>query len=84
MEGKPSRKVYTISPEGKIAMEQNVKQILSENQKHFSSFDLAMANSQILKPFETFECLKNYLKSTDERIKFLEKSILMQESNITR
>lgn len=81
VEGKPSRKVYTISPEGKIAMEQKVKQILSENQKHFSSFDLAMANSQILKTVETVECLKLYLKSTDERIEFLEKSIIMQESN---
>jgi DNA-binding PadR family transcriptional regulator len=81
VEGKPSRKVYTISPEGRIAMEQRVKQILSENQKHYSSFDLAMANSQILKPQEEIQCLKLYLKSTDERIKFLEKSIMMHKSN---
>jgi DNA-binding PadR family transcriptional regulator len=81
VEGKPSRKVYTISPEGKLAMEQKVKEILSENQKHFSSFDLAMANIQILRSDEAVQCLKLYLISTDERIKFLEKSMRIQESN---
>lgn len=81
VEGKPSRKVYTISPEGKLAMEQKVKEILSENQKYVSSFDLAMANIQILRSDEALECLKLYLKSTDERIKFLEKAIRIQESN---
>ena len=81
VEGKPSRKVYTISTEGKFAMEEKVKQILSENQKHISSFDLAMANIEILKPNEAVECLKLYLKSTCQRIKFLEKTIMIQESN---
>ena len=47
-EGKTSRKVYYITDKGKLAMEEKIKHILSGNQKQISSFDLAMANIQIL------------------------------------
>ncbi len=80
-EGKTSRKVYYITDKGKLAMEEKIKHILSVNQKQISSFDLAMANIQILNHNEIIECLESYLKSTDDRIKLLEKSILKQKSN---
>lgn len=78
-EGKPSRKVYYITKEGKLAMENKVKNLLSENRKQISPFDLGMANIEILGIDETINCLKLYLKSTEERIEFLEKSIDMHE-----
>ncbi|MDO9044483.1 MAG: PadR family transcriptional regulator, partial [Methanobacteriaceae archaeon] len=43
-EGKPSRKVYTITEEGQQAMQEKVQEILSENKKQIYSFDLGMAN----------------------------------------
>ena len=81
MEGKTARKVYYITDNGKLAMEEKIKHILSVNQKQISSFDLAMANIQILNHNEIIECLESYLKSTDARIKLLENSILNQKSN---
>ncbi|WP_223790423.1 hypothetical protein [Methanobacterium spitsbergense] len=58
MEGKTSRKVYYITDNGKLAMEEKIKHILSVNQKQISSFDLAMANIQILNHNEIIECLE--------------------------
>jgi hypothetical protein len=43
-------------------MEEKIKHILSKNQKQISSFDLAMANIQILNHNEIIECLESYLK----------------------
>ena len=67
-DGKTSRKVYYITDKGKLAMEEKIKHILSVNQNQISSFDLAMANIQILNHNEIIECLEIYLKSTDDRI----------------
>lgn len=74
-----SRKVYTITPEGKLAIQKKVKGLLSENKKLISPFDMGIANINTLKPEESVNCLKKYLKSTDKRIKFLENSIKMHE-----
>jgi DNA-binding PadR family transcriptional regulator len=79
-EGKPSRKVYNITEAGQQAMQEKVMEVLSQNQKQISSFDLGMANIEILGPKKVISCLNNYLKSTEERIEFLEKSIAMHES----
>ncbi len=79
-EGKPSRKVYFITEEGQKAMQEKVQEILSENKKQIYSFDLGMANIEILGPEKAITCLNDYLKSTEERINFLEESIVMHES----
>lgn len=78
-EGKPSRKVYYITEEGQKAMQEKVEDVLSENKKQISSFDLGMANIDVLRPEESLNSLNNYLKSTDKRIEFLEESIAMHE-----
>lgn len=78
--GKPSRKVYYITEKGQQAMQGKIQEILSENKKQIYSFDLGMANIEILGPEKAINCLNNYLKSTDERMEFLEKSIAMHES----
>jgi len=75
-----SRKVYYITDNGKLAMEEKIKHILSVNKKQISSFDLAIANIHILTYNEIIECLESYLKSTDDRIKLLEESILKQKN----
>ncbi len=60
-------------------MQEKVKGVLSENKKQIYSFDLGLANIEILGPEKAINCLNNYLKSTEERIDFLEKSIAMHE-----
>ena len=80
VEGKPSRKVYTITDDGKTAMQEKVRELIVENPKLISPFDLGMANIEALKPEKSVKYLKNYLKSTDKRIEFLEKSVKMHES----
>ncbi len=80
VKGKPSRKVYTITDDGKLAMQEKVRELLSENTKLISPFDLGIAYIDILNPEETIEAIKLYLESTNERIKFLENSIKMHES----
>lgn len=75
VEGKPSRKIYTITPEGGEALQNKVKSVLSENKKVISPFDLGIANIKTINPKEALESLKSYLKSMEERIFFLENSL---------
>lgn len=80
VKGKPSRKVYTITPEGKSAMQVKVRELLSENNKLISPFDLGIAYIDILNSEETIKSIELYLKSTNKRIEFLENSIKMHEN----
>ena len=81
VEGKPPRKVYTITEEGIVAMEEKVKSLLSKNKKLISPFDLGIAYLKLLEPEDVFECLKRYIDSVDEHINFLENSIHMMEKS---
>jgi len=79
--GKPSRRVYTVTKEGMKAIKEKIKALLSKNQKLISPFDLGIAYLDLLKSEEILECLNLYLKSTDERLSFLQDSIRrMKES----
>ncbi len=79
VEGKPSRKVYTITEQGRTAMKEKVQDLLSWNKKVISPFDLGIAYLTVLETKEVHKCLENYIKSMDGRIKFLESSVKMQE-----
>jgi len=79
VEGKPSRKVFTITELGKDTMKEKLTELLSWNKKLISPFDLGLAYLNYLEPQEVIDCLENYMKSTEGRIKFLESSVRMQE-----
>lgn len=79
VEGKPSRKVFTITDPGRQAMKEKLKDLLSWNKKLISPFDLGLAYLNYLEPQEVIGCLENYLESAQGRIKFLESSVKMQE-----
>lgn len=79
VEGKPSRKVFTITDLGRQVMKEKLKDLLSWNKKLISPFDLGLAYLNYLEPQEVIECLENYLESAQGRIKFLESSVKMQE-----
>jgi DNA-binding PadR family transcriptional regulator len=79
VEGKPSRKVFTITDLGKEIMKEKLNDLLSWNKKLISPFDLGLAYLNYLEPAEVIECLENYIKSAEGRIKFLESSVKMQK-----
>ena len=72
VEGKPSRRVYTITAEGKKAIKEKVKALLSNYDRPIYAFDLGIFSIPILKPMDVIEYLRLYLKSMDERLTFLE------------
>ncbi|HEY0196299.1 MAG TPA: PadR family transcriptional regulator [Methanobacterium sp.] len=80
VEGKPSRKVFTITDKGREIMKEKVRDLLSWNKKLISPFDLGVAYLNYLEPSEVVECLENYMESAKGRIKFLESSVKTQES----
>ena len=67
VEGRPARRVYTITEKGKKIMKEKVKDDLSQNKKLISSFDLGIAYHGLLEPEELSECLALYLESLDRR-----------------
>ncbi len=79
VEGKPSRKVFTITPLGREVMKEKLIDLLSWNKKSISPFDLGIAYLNYLEPLEVVECLENYIESAQGRIKFLESSVKTQE-----
>jgi len=79
VEGKPSRKVFTITELGRKTMKEKLKDILSWNKKLINPFDLGLAYLNYLEPAEVIEYLENYRESAHGRIKFLESSVKTQE-----
>jgi len=81
VEGKPSRRVYSITEDGISVLQEKVKLLLSEPVKLISPLDLGIAHIPILKPEVVVECLKNYIHSLDESIDFVEKMHYQHEEN---
>ncbi|MDD3753954.1 MAG: PadR family transcriptional regulator, partial [Methanobacterium sp.] len=79
VEGKPSRKVFTITDLGRKTMKEKISSLLSWNTKLINPFDLGLAYLNYLEPQKVIECLENYIKSAQGRIKFLESSVKMQK-----
>jgi DNA-binding PadR family transcriptional regulator len=79
VEGKPSRKVFTITELGRQTMKEKLTDLLSWNKKLISPFDLGIAYINYLEPQEVIDCLENYVKSAEGRIKFMESSVKTQE-----
>ena len=81
VEGKPSRRVYSITEDGKSVLQEKVKALLSDPTKLISPLDLGIAHIPILQPEAVVECLKNYIQSLDESIDFIEKAHYEHEEN---
>lgn len=74
-EGKPSRRVYTVTEKGKKIMEQKVKELLSESVKAITPFDLGISNILHVNKKDAIECLDLYIKTINSRINFLSNSL---------
>jgi DNA-binding PadR family transcriptional regulator len=79
MEGKPARKVFTITRLGRRTMKEKIKDLLSWNKKLISPFDLGLAYMNYLEPEDVVKCLENYKESASGRIKFLESAVRTQK-----
>lgn len=79
VEGKPSRKVFTITDLGRNTMKEKLTDLISWNKKIINPFDLGLAYLNYLEPREVIECLENYLDSAKGRLNFLESSVKMQK-----
>jgi DNA-binding PadR family transcriptional regulator len=75
VEGKPSRRNYTITEKGRMAMKEKVASVLSDCPKIISPFDLGLANIILLSRDEATKCLHKHIASLDERARFLENGI---------
>jgi DNA-binding PadR family transcriptional regulator len=75
VEGKPSRRNYTITEEGRKAMQEKVRTVLSTCPKLVSPFDLGIANIGLLGRDEAMACLQRHVESLDQRARSLEKGI---------
>ncbi len=67
-EDKPSRKVYTITQEGRYLMKVKVRSLLSQHKRIASPFDLGVAHLHLLSADETISCLQEHLKALDHAI----------------
>ena len=75
VEGKPSRKNYSITESGRAAMKEKIMNVLSSCPKLVSPFDLGLANINLISQEEAIECLRKHMDSLNERARFLERSI---------
>jgi len=81
VEGKPTRRVYTVTEEGGQVMKDTLVELLSEHTKLISPFDLGVAYLHQLGREKVLESLESYLESLDRRIGFLEDSITSYQEN---
>jgi DNA-binding PadR family transcriptional regulator len=75
VQGKPSRRNYSISEAGRGAMKDKIVSVLSSCPKLISPFDLGLANIGLISQEEAVESLQKHMGSLDERARFLEKGI---------
>lgn len=79
-----SRRIYIITENGKKAMNEKIKSLLSNYAKTVSPFDLGVINIWILKPKEALDCLKLYEKSINKHISCLENSLKKFDNSKSR
>jgi DNA-binding PadR family transcriptional regulator len=67
-EDKPSRKVYTITEEGRHILGAKIRSLLTQNKRIASPFDLGVAHLHLLSTRETVACLHERVRALDNAI----------------
>jgi len=70
VEGKPSRRIYSMTPEGLQELRERLKWMISVYHRVTSPFDIGLAYLSFLDEKDVRECLVLYRKSIDEQIAF--------------
>ncbi len=71
VKGKPSQKIFSVTPDGKKVMKDKVKELISEMERLITRFDLGLLNLNLLSKAEVKSCLDKYVNSIDETKKYL-------------
>ena len=66
-DGKPSRRIYSITTTGRKELTMKLEDVLSFNKKSISSFELGIAYIELLDSKRAIQCLNNYITSLEQR-----------------
>ncbi|MBA2862680.1 PadR family transcriptional regulator [Methanococcus maripaludis] len=66
-----TRKTYFATPLGQKAMQNKVKDLISNYEKLISGFDLGMSKLDILSKEEALECFEKYISAIEEKIDYM-------------
>ena len=72
VEGKLSRKIHTITDDVKLVVKEKIRELLSNNAKFISPFEMGIADMGALNNEGVINCIIDCLKSIDMWIKFFE------------
>jgi DNA-binding PadR family transcriptional regulator len=70
-EGKPSRKVYTITEDGLSMMQSTVRSLLTRHTHIASPFDLGIAHLPLIPLQDTVKCLRERLAGLDRTAEYI-------------
>lgn len=70
-----SRVIYSITRIGRRILKEKINDLLSENSKQTSPFELGVAYMHLLAPKDAIECLEKYLFSCQKRLDMLKDSL---------
>jgi DNA-binding PadR family transcriptional regulator len=73
VEGKPSRKVFSITAKGESVLKEQISTFISRVEKTNSKFELGLMNLEILSKKEIMDCFADYMESIDRQIAHYEK-----------
>jgi len=76
-----SRKVYSVSPQGKAAMREKVQYLISNTHPVPDPFDLGIGNLDKLTHDEIIEGLKSYITSLGDREQYYRKRLTVMEDS---
>ena len=80
-ENKPSRKVYTITTDGRKMMNGKIRSLLAGPRRVPSPFDLGIGYNFLLPHEETVACLRERVSSLDRSIRLLKKRKKTHQEN---
>ncbi len=72
VENRPIRKVFSVTPEGRVVMKEKIMEVLVEFEKHVFAIDLGLMNLDLLTLDEVLDCLDKYESDIDQTLEFLE------------
>ncbi|MFX1564099.1 MAG: PadR family transcriptional regulator [Promethearchaeota archaeon] len=71
----PARKLYRITPKGKIALREAIRKYLSEPERPHFRADLGVGNLHLLSSDDVIICLQAYCEDLQEKITALRKRV---------
>ena len=74
-EGKPQRKIYTMTTAGKTAFKSKIQSLLSENERVVSPFDLAITFCAALDKAELSDCFEKRLEFLGKRLEWVQERV---------